>query len=110
MIAAENNEDLQAAYKEMLEGSLNYSDQREWYALWIVELKDGTVVGDLCFKGLINGVAEIGYGISEKHQNRGYATEAVEAVVKWALKQSGVTRIEAETEPDNTASRRVLEK
>jgi len=110
MIAAENNEDLQAAYKEMLEGSLTYPDQREWYALWIVELKDGTVVGDLCFKGLINGVAEIGYGISEKHQNRGYATEAVEAVVKWALKQSGVTRIEAETEPDNTASRRVLEK
>ncbi|MBR3561900.1 MAG: GNAT family N-acetyltransferase [Oscillospiraceae bacterium] len=35
---------------------------------------------------------------------------AVDAAVAWALKQAGVTRVEAETEPDNTASQRVLEK
>ena len=110
MISAENNDELRAAYKEMLEGCLTYPDQREWYALWIVELKDGTSIGNLCFKGLINGVAEIGYGITEEYQNRGYATEAVDAAVKWALKQSGVIRVEAETDPDNAASRRILEK
>ena len=110
LIAAEKNEEIRAAYTEMLEGSLAYPDQREWYAIWIIELKNGTRIGDLCFKGLINGIAEIGYGITEEYQNRGFATEAVDATVKWALKQSGVTRIEAETEPDNKASRRVLEK
>ena len=55
MISAENNDELRTAYKEMLEGCLTYPDQREWYALWIVELKDGTSVGNLCFKGLRNG-------------------------------------------------------
>ncbi|MBO4644241.1 MAG: GNAT family N-acetyltransferase [Alphaproteobacteria bacterium] len=110
LIAAERNEELKAAYTEMLEGSLVNPDQREWYALWIIDLKDGTSVGNLCFKGLINGIAEIGYGITEAHQGRGYATEAVDAAVKWALKQSGVIRVEAETDPDNAASRRVLEK
>ena len=109
-IAAERNEELKAAYTEMLEGSLAHPDQREWYAIWMIERKNGTHIGDLCFKGLLNGVAEIGYGISEEYQNQGYATEAVGAAVKWALKQSGVKQIEAETEPDNNASRRVLEK
>ena len=47
---------------------------------------------------------------SEEYQNQGYATEAVDAAVNWALKHSGVMRIEAETDPDNAASRRVLEK
>ena len=111
MISAENNEEVRAAYAEMLEGSLAHPDQREWYAIWMIELKNGTHIGDLCFKGLdASGVAEIGYGITEEYQNRGYATEAVGAVVNRALKQSGVTRIEAEAEPDNKASRRVLEK
>ena len=32
------------------------------------------------------------------------------AAVHWALQQPGVKRVEAETEPDNRASRRVLEK
>jgi len=36
--------------------------------------------------------------------------EAVKAAVDWALMQDGVLRVEAETEPDNTASQRVLAK
>ena len=55
-------------------------------------------------------MAEIGYGILEEYQSQGYATEAVGAAANWALKQSNVTRVEAETEPDNRASQRVLEK
>ena len=37
-------------------------------------------------------------------------TEAVSAMVHWASQQPGVLSIEAETEPDNIASQRVLEK
>ncbi len=46
----------------------------------------------------------------EEYQGQGYATEAVESVVAWALKQSGVYRVEAETDPENKKSQRVLEK
>ena len=110
-IAAETDAELKKAYTEMLEGCLRHPDQWHWYAMWMIELRDGTHIGDLCFKGLgANGVVEIGYGILEEYQGHGYATEAIDATVVWALKQSNVTRVEAETEPDNRASQRVLEK
>ena len=102
---------LKAAYTEMLNGCLNNPNQWEWYAIWMIELKDGTHIGELCFKGLdSDGIAEIGYGISEKYQNNGYATEAVKAVLEWALNHPNVTAVEAETDAENAASKRVLEK
>ena len=111
VIAAEEDAELRKAYTEMLAGSQQHPDQWAWYAMWMIELRDGTHIGDLCFKGLDeNGVTEIGYGILDAYQGQGYATEAVGAAVAWAMRQPGVTCVEAETEPDNRASRRVLEK
>ena len=102
---------LKAAYTEMLDGCLDHPDQWEWYAIWMIELKDNTHIGELCFKGLsADGIAEIGYGISEEFQNNGYATEAVKAVLEWAFSHSEISAVEAETDSDNTASKRVLEK
>lgn len=110
-IAAEPDAELQKAYTEMLQGCLKNPALWDWYAMWPIERKDGTPVGDLCFKGLdANGVPEIGYGIMEAYQGRGYATEAVEAALRWAFQQSGVTAVEAETDPGNLASQRVLAK
>ena len=110
-IEAQTIDVLKAAYTEMLNGCLNHPDQWDWYAIWMIELKDGTHIGELCFKGLSeDGVAEIGYGISEKYQNNGYATEAAKAVLEWAFSHPEVVAIVAETDPDNIASKRVLEK
>ena len=110
-IAAQSVDVLKAAYTEMLDGCLEHPDRWEWYAIWMIELKDGTHIGELCFKGLSEeGNAEIGYGIAESHQGCGYATEAVSALVDWALNQPGVTYVTAKTEESNTASKRVLEK
>lgn len=110
-IEAQNVDALRAAYTEMLNGCLKHPDQWEWYAIWMIERKDGTHIGELCFKGLsANGIAEIGYGISEEYQNNGYATEAVKAVLDWAFSHPEVTAVEAETDSDNIASKRVLEK
>ena len=110
-IAEQQNDELKTAYLEMLNGCLNDPDKWAWYAIWMIELKDGTHVGELCFKGLNDdGSAEIGYGICDKHQGNGYATEAVGAVMDWALSQSGVKCVLAEAENDNIASIRVLEK
>ena len=110
-IAAQTNDVLRAAYSEMLEGCLKNPDIWEWYAIWMIELNNGTHIGELCFKGLDeNGVAEIGYGILEEHQCQGYATEAVNAVLAWAFQNPKVTAVEAETDAENMASKRVLEK
>lgn len=111
MIAAERDDGLRAAYAQMLDGCLHHPDLWAWYAMWRIERRDGTHVGDLCFKGLgADGVAEIGYGIQQAHQGRGYATEAVDAAAAWALRDPRVTAVEAETEEGNLASGRVLEK
>lgn len=108
-IAAQPVDVLKAAYAEMLEGALLHPYQWEWYAIHMIESKDGTHVGELCFKGLsVDGVTEIGYGIADEHQGCGYATEAVSAAAKWALDQPGVVCVSAETDEDNIASQRVL--
>lgn len=110
-LAAQSVDVLKAAYTEMLDGCLSHPDQWEWYAIWMIELKDGTHIGELCFKGLSeDGIAEIGYGIAEDYQGCGYATEAVSALVDWAFKQPGTMCVMAETEEANIASQKVLNK
>ena len=110
-IELQTNNILKAAYTEMLNGCIENPEQWEWYAIWMIELKDGTHIGELCFKGLdSNGVVEVGYGIMEQYQEHGYATEAVKAISQWAFQEPKVLAIEAETDEKNIASKKVLEK
>ena len=111
IVETQISEELKKAYREMLDGYLAHPEQGEWYAIWLVTRHDGVRVGNLSFKGLDeDGSVEIGYGINAEYQGRGYATEAVKAVVDWSMNQAGVLRVEAETEPYNKASQRVLAK
>ena len=106
IVEVEKNEILKKAYKEMLEGCLNYPGNYLWYTLWFMELKDleNEIIGTLSFKGIDDkGIVEIGYGINEGYENKG-------AIVKWASEQPNVKQIEAEAEENNYASIRVLEK
>lgn len=76
-----------------------------------VERETGTAIGMLGSKGvpIAGRPVEIGYGFSPSHWSRGYATEAVAAVVS-SLFADGVSLVRAETAVGNTASQRVLEK
>ena len=108
-IEAQTDDILKTAYQEMLDGAAAHPDMYEWYALWMIELPDGTHVGELSFKGMSDdGVVEIGYGIVPEFRNNGYATEAVSAVARWAFTQPLVRCVEAECEEENAASKRVL--
>ena len=97
-------------YTDMLDLSLSHPEQWVWYTAWGLYQNDsGDWVGDLCFKGLPeNGQPEIGYGLLPEYEHQGYATEAVRAACRWAFEQPGVTAVEAETDPGNTASQAVL--
>lgn len=81
----------------------------EWVQLAVTDL-DGVLVGDLAV-GLEQdaAVATIGYTIAPGHQGRGYATEAVGALVD-RLVADGVHRVAATLDPENLASARVLER
>ena len=81
---------------------------------WQMVRKDTKqIVGELGFKGPPeNRELEIGYGTGEKFRNKGYMSEAVGALCKYALTQNDfqVRRIVAATERKNYASHRVLER
>ena len=89
---------MRRAYNEMLQGCIDHPDQWEFYTIWMIELHDGMHIGDFCFKGIDeNGITEIGYGILPEYCGRGYATEAINAAVEWALRHPNVKSVEAET-------------
>ncbi|HYN43258.1 MAG TPA: GNAT family N-acetyltransferase [Thermoanaerobaculia bacterium] len=54
-----------------------------------------------------NGTAEIGYSVVPEATGLGFATEAVQALLAWALR-SGASRVIAHTTPSNGASVAVL--
>ena len=104
--------ELRQAYKEMLEGCRKEPENWLWYTPWKIQLKtDGTLIGDLCFKGApVKGTVEWGYGLEQAFWGQGYMTEAARVMLDWAFSQRDVYAVEAETLSENTASQRVLEK
>lgn len=74
IVEKEKNKMLKIAYQEMLDGCLDYPENYIWYTLWL------------------------GYGINEGYENKGYMTEAVTAMAKWASLQPNVNIIESEAE------------
>lgn len=83
-----------------------------WGCWMVVRKSDDRVIGDIGFKGKPdkNQNVEVGYGFLEEFWNKGYATEAVEALIVWAFNTSKVEQVKAETRKDNHGSMRVLEK
>jgi RimJ/RimL family protein N-acetyltransferase len=74
--------------------------------------RDRRVVGSVVFHGApsVEGIAEIAYGVEEGSQGRGYASEAVDACVSWALAQERVRCVQAVTFGWHQPSLRVLAK
>jgi RimJ/RimL family protein N-acetyltransferase len=85
-----------------------------WLAWYAIRMDDDYPVlcGSVGFKGPPDkrGMVEIGYSVLPEFQRRGLATEMVAGIVEWAKQQPEVKQIEAETNIDNEASIRVLEK
>ncbi len=75
-------------------------------------LRQRLIVGMIGFKSPpdSNGSVEIGYGIVPSQQRQGFATQAVDLLVKEGFLQAEVQMIVAYTAPMNSASGRVLEK
>jgi ribosomal-protein-alanine N-acetyltransferase len=83
------------------------------YGIWVLmERRSRTVVGDAGFLGPPgeDEAVEIGYSVIPDRRGRGYATEAVRALVAWALAQPGVSAVVARCTPDNTPSVRLLDR
>jgi ribosomal-protein-alanine N-acetyltransferase len=95
-----------------LEGLKDDSTLLGWGVWLVIEKEKNTIIGDIGFKGKPNSenVVEVGYGIIPSAQKKGYATEAVKGIIKWAFSSSQVNKVIAECLDDNIPSIKVLEK
>ncbi|MBN8850396.1 MAG: hypothetical protein BGO55_32205 [Sphingobacteriales bacterium 50-39] len=81
------------------------------YAFGIFDREEKEIIGSTGLHTRIGKNArEIGYWISVDHIGKGYATEAVGALIRIAFDIEGLTRIEIRCAPDNIRSQHVPEK
>jgi len=67
-------------------------------------------IGAISLEGRAQGRLMLGYAVAPEHWGKGFATEAVEAVVDAGFALTDAVEIVASTHAENSASRRVLEK
>ena len=85
----------------------------EFVTLWtIIYRQDNVMVGDLCFKGGPGPKKEIeiGYGTYPEYRGKGFMSEAIIAITRWALSRPDVKLVLAETKDGNVASQQILKK
>jgi RimJ/RimL family protein N-acetyltransferase len=77
-----------------------------WLLRAMVRPEDRLVVGYINFHGPPDekGRAELGYTVFEEHRRRGYATEAVLAMMRWAYEMHDVHRFMLSISPHNPPS------
>ncbi len=78
----------------------------------VIERKTGRMIGTCGFARIDrqNRVGEIGYVINPHFHNRGFATEAARAVIRFGFSELTLFRIEARYMEENHASARVMQK
>jgi RimJ/RimL family protein N-acetyltransferase len=108
----ENDEQSMTFFTEYVEEHPGDVGWAAWYILLCRDDGRRTAIGTCGFKGGPDedGTVETGYSILPEHQRRGYAPEAVTALVNWAFTHPAVSRVVAHTFPDLRPSISVLEK
>jgi ribosomal-protein-alanine N-acetyltransferase len=86
-------------------------EETPWWNWLVVDRESGEAVGSVAFAGPVNpeGAVLVGYAIYAEYEGRGYATEAVRAMVAWAFGQPGVREVRALAPVWNTPALRVAE-
>ena len=85
---------------------------REAVQFVMAHRESGSVIGTclLFHFDEVSGRAEVGYVLAQAFWGAGYMLEAMEALVAFAFEQMGLRRLEAELDPRNSGSSRLLER
>lgn len=77
------------------------------YLIVIKEIQ--TVIGTIYYKNMpdLQGISEIGYGMTPKYEGHGYMSEALLAMLDMG-KENGIVRVIADTSIDNIKSQNAL--
>jgi RimJ/RimL family protein N-acetyltransferase len=94
--------------RTFLRRALQKWDQQSSFTWAILLAEGGQIIGMIDLRLETN--AQLGYLLAKEYWNRGIMTEAVRAVVSWAMTEPEVSKVWAVCETHNSASARVLEK
>lgn len=81
----------------------------EWRGWTITLAGDDVAIGTLAVHETRERVAEIGYSLLRSHWGAGLAREAVAGLLDQLFREEGYRRVYADIDPDNLASRRLVE-
>lgn len=76
----------------------------------MIEKKSGDFIGNIELMNVNEGSGELGIAITAKKQNRGFGSEAVSALSRYALDHMGLERVFLRTNPDNARAFHVYQK
>ncbi len=96
-----------------IKDKMNKNDYIDGFDVWmVVKKEDMTVIGDAGFKGEPNenGEIEIGFGLIEEEQQKGYGYEVASSLIEWASQKNIIKAIKADCLIDNIASIKLLKK
>ncbi len=98
-----------AAAREFIEAQPQ-QPSHDWFQRAIRLRENGTLIGDLgvCLPEDPHESVEFGVSLAPAHQGRGYASEAVRALMACVFGQLGRHRIHASVDPRNLASMAML--
>jgi RimJ/RimL family protein N-acetyltransferase len=77
---------------------------------WTIARKSDDQLLGMIEMRIADHAANLGYVLAKPFWGKGYAPEAVEALIKWGLNQREIYRVWAVCDVENQASARVLEK
>jgi len=77
---------------------------------WVLETQESKQVIGMIIARASEEKWELGFVLARAYWGRGYMTEAVTALIAWALKQKEIFRVWAVCDVDNKASARVMQK
>lgn len=82
------------------------------YGMWLIVLKDGSIIGRAGIENNSDGLLELGYMLGAEYQHQGYAQEACEGILKYAEENLQINRkdIICRIYKENTASVKLAEK
>ncbi|HEU5016639.1 MAG TPA: GNAT family N-acetyltransferase [Pseudolabrys sp.] len=107
---AENTARIPHPYKlKDAEDFITGANQRGGETVFLIMLHDETAIG-ACGIARQDGVPEIGYWLGVSYWGKGYATEALHAVIDYAFTDLDHQALQAGARVTNPSSRRVLEK
>lgn len=100
--------------REMLEGDLDQTEFGQLAKFWIYKREElWRIIGSISLSNIVRGAFQschLGYRLDRDEVNKGFMSEALARVIRYAFEELRLHRIEANIMPRNAASLKVVRK